>query len=87
MFIEAAVSAHLISPFPYLILTSGVSRFNTYKLANIAQMSLIRTIWFRSKVHHGIYREVHGYCTCVCNDSYVGHHATQTRWPFQSFDT
>lgn len=40
---------------------------NTYWLANITRMyKSIRTIWFRPKVHHGIYEEVHGYCTCLC---------------------
>lgn len=52
-----------------------VSIFNLFKwnitntdwLANITRMyKSIRTIWFRPKVHHGIYEEVHGYCTCLC---------------------
>lgn len=65
-----------------------VSIFNLFKwnithtdgLANITRMyKSIRTIWFRPKVHHGIYEEVHRYCTCLCNDSDVGNHAKQTR--------
>lgn len=52
-----------------------VSIFNLFKwnitntdwLANITRTyKSIRTIWFRPKVHHGIYEEVHGYCTCLC---------------------
>lgn len=52
-----------------------VSIFNLFKwnitntdwLANMTRMyKSIRTIWFRPKVHHGIYEEVHGYCTCLC---------------------